>query len=128
MMLTFVLIAGSLAAGAALLLLLPLLRRRADARPVSAVAAVAVLLVMLLGGAGLYAAFSNYSWTAGSVADTPAAMTARLAKRLARQSGTRAMNGCSSAAPMSCSTSTRWRCAHSSARTRWPRARTPRPS
>jgi cytochrome c-type biogenesis protein CcmH len=87
MILTFVLIAGTLAAGAALLVLLPLLRRRADARPTAAVAAVAVLLVMLLGGAGLYAAFSNYTWTDTSMADSPAAMTARLAKRLAKQSG-----------------------------------------
>jgi len=89
MILTFVLIAGSLAAAAAMLLLLPLLRRRADARPASAIAAVTVLLVMLLGAAGLYAAFSNYTWTSTeSVGDTPAAMTARLAKRLARGSGT----------------------------------------
>ena len=78
MMLAFVLIAGSLAAGAAVLLLLPLLRRRADARPASAVAAVAVLLAMLLGGAGLYAAFSNYAWVdTPGVGDTPAAMAAQ---------------------------------------------------
>ncbi len=84
MILTFVLIAGSLAAGASLLLLLPLLRRREDSQPVSAAAAVTVLFAMLLGGAGLYAAFSNYGWVEGSaVGDTPAAMTARLAKRLA---------------------------------------------
>ncbi len=89
MILTFVLIAGTLAAGAAVLLLLPLLRRRADARPAAAVTAVSVLLVMLLGGAGLYAAFSNFAWTdTSSAADTPAAMTARLAKRLAKGSGT----------------------------------------
>jgi cytochrome c-type biogenesis protein CcmH len=89
MILTFVLIAGTLAAGAAMLLLLPLLRRRADDRPVAAVAAVTILLITLLGGAGLYAAFSNYKWTDASTGtDTPAAMTARLAKRLATQPGT----------------------------------------
>lgn len=89
MILTFVLIAGSLAAAAALLLLLPLLRRRADALPPSAIAAVTVLLVVLLGAAGLYAAFSKYTWTSPeSVGDTPAAMTARLAKRLAKGNGT----------------------------------------
>lgn len=83
-MLIFVLIAGTLAAAAAALLLLPLVRRRADGRPVSTLAAVAVLFVLLLGAAGLYAAFSNYSWVdAPSVAETPAAMTAKLAKRLA---------------------------------------------
>lgn len=89
MILAFILIAGTLAAGAAVLLLWPLLRRTADARPPAAVTAVVCLLVMLLGGAGLYAAFSKYKWTdATAVADTPAAMTARLAKRLAKESGT----------------------------------------
>lgn len=89
MILTFVLVAGTLAAAAALLLLLPLLRRRADGRPAAAIAAVSIVLVILLGGAGLYAAFSNYTWTdASATADTPAAMTARLAKRLATTSGT----------------------------------------
>jgi cytochrome c-type biogenesis protein CcmH len=88
MILSFVLIAGTFAAGAAVLLLLPLLRRRADSRPAAAGAAVSVLLAMLLGGAGLYAAFSNFSWTdTSSASDTPAAMTARLAKRLAKGSG-----------------------------------------
>jgi cytochrome c-type biogenesis protein CcmH len=91
MITAFILVAGSLAAGAALLLLIPLVRRRADGRPVATVSAIAVLAAVLLGGAGLYAAFSNYSWQDGaSGADSPAAMTARLAKRLARQSGTTA--------------------------------------
>jgi cytochrome c-type biogenesis protein CcmH len=86
MILAFVLTAGTLAAGAALLLLLPLLRRRADARPLATVAAIVVLVAMLLGGAALYAAFSSYSWVdAPAVADTPAARTAKLAKRLASQ-------------------------------------------
>ena len=61
----FILIAGSLAAAAAVLLLLPLLRRRSDAQPASALAAAAVLGVILLGGAGLYATFSNYGWVDG---------------------------------------------------------------
>jgi cytochrome c-type biogenesis protein CcmH len=86
MMLTFVLIAGTLAAGAAVLVLLPLVRRRADNRPVAVIAAIGVLLMLLLGGAGLYAAFSNYAWVdSPSVAQTPAAMTAKLANRLAQQ-------------------------------------------
>ena len=43
---------------------------------------------LLLGGAGLYAAFSNYGWVdTPAVADTPAAMTARLAERLAHEPG-----------------------------------------
>ncbi|MEO8019708.1 MAG: hypothetical protein ABI769_18005 [Pseudomonadota bacterium] len=86
MMLTFVLTAGSLAAAAAVLLLMPLMRQRSDARPAAAFAAVGVLLVLLFGGAGLYAAFSNYTWVdAPAVADTPAAMAAKLAKRLAAE-------------------------------------------
>jgi len=80
----FVLIAGSLVAGAALVLLVPLLRKRADGRPVAAISAVVVLFVMLAGGAGLYALFSNYTWVdAPSASDSPAAVTAQRAKRLA---------------------------------------------
>ena len=83
----FVLIAGTLAAGAALLLVWPLLRRRGD-QPAAAVASIVVLLVVLLGGAGLYASFTRYQWSNPvAVADTPAAMTARLAKRLASDGG-----------------------------------------
>jgi cytochrome c-type biogenesis protein CcmH len=86
MMLTFVLIAGTLAAGAAALVLLPLVRRREDNLPASMAAPIAVLFVLLFGGAGLYAAFSNYAWVdSPSVAETPAAMTAKLARRLAEQ-------------------------------------------
>ena len=86
MILTFVLIAGTLAAGAAVLLLLPLVRPRTDARPAAGVAAAGMLMVLLLGGAALYAAFSNYSWVEmPDVANTPAAMAAKLAKRLASE-------------------------------------------
>ena len=84
MMLAFVLIAGSLAAGAAVLLLLPLVRRRADAQPVSGLPVVVVTVAILLGGAGLYTAFSKYDWvTTGPVGNTPAARAARLAQELA---------------------------------------------
>ena len=80
MMLAFVLIAGSLAAGAAVLLLLPLMRQREDARPAAGIAASGVLLALLLGGAGLYAVFSNYSWVeTPPVAETPAAMALMVA-------------------------------------------------
>jgi cytochrome c-type biogenesis protein CcmH len=86
MMLAFVLIAGSLAAGAAVLLLLPLMRPREDKRPAAGLAAGAVLVVLLLGGGVLYAAFSNYSWVEiPDVSETPAAMAAKLAKRLAAE-------------------------------------------
>jgi len=83
MMLAFVLIAGSLATASAVLLLLPLVRQRTDSKPAASVAAIGVLFALLLGGAGLYAGFSNYSWVEmPDVAQTPAAMTAKLAKRL----------------------------------------------
>lgn len=86
MMSAFILIAGALAAGAAALLLLPLLRRRADGHPVASVTAAAVVFVVLLGGGALYATFSNFTWhEVPQVADSPAAMTARLAKKLADQ-------------------------------------------
>jgi cytochrome c-type biogenesis protein CcmH len=84
MILAFVLIAGTLAAGAALLVLLPLVRRRADAKPVAGASAAVVTAAVLLGTAALYAVFSNYGWVnTHSVADTPAAMTAKLARELA---------------------------------------------
>jgi cytochrome c-type biogenesis protein CcmH len=86
MMFAFVLIAGSLAAGAAVLMLLPLMRRRADGQPASAITAGVVMFLLLLGGGGLYAAFSSYSWVeAPAVSATPAASAARLAKQLARE-------------------------------------------
>jgi cytochrome c-type biogenesis protein CcmH len=86
MILTFVLIAGSLAAGAAVLLLLPLVRQREDSRPAAGFAAGSVLFALLFVGAGLYAAISNYSWVdAPAVSDSPAAMAANLAKRLAAE-------------------------------------------
>jgi cytochrome c-type biogenesis protein CcmH len=86
MIMVFVLVAGTLAAGAAVLLVLPLLRAQPDARPASSIAAGVVLFVLLLGGAGLYAALSNFTWVDEPVGpETPAAMTAKLAKRLAQE-------------------------------------------
>ena len=46
MILAFVLIAGSLAAGAAVLLLMPLMRRREDSRPAAALSAVLGMLAL----------------------------------------------------------------------------------
>jgi cytochrome c-type biogenesis protein CcmH len=82
--LAFILAAGTLATAAAVLLLVPLVRRRADQKPASLISAIVVMFAILLGGAGLYEAFSNYQWTGGPVADSPAAMTARLARKLAQ--------------------------------------------
>lgn len=84
MMLAFVFIAAAMAAGAATLLLLPLMRRREDGRPAAGLTAGAVVFALLLGGGALYATFSNFAWhEVPEVVDTPAAMTARLAKKLA---------------------------------------------
>jgi cytochrome c-type biogenesis protein CcmH len=70
------------------LLLLPLMRQRADSRPAAGLAAGGVLFALLLGGAAMYAAFSNYTWVdTHDVAETPAAMAAKLAKRLAAEPG-----------------------------------------
>lgn len=81
----FLVVAGALAAGAVVLLLLPLLRRREGVRP-STVTAIVLALVLLSGGGGLYVLLSQYDWAkATPVADTPAAMTAKLARRLARE-------------------------------------------
>lgn len=86
MIIVFVLVAGTLAAGAAVLLVLPLLRAQPGSRPAASIAAGAVLFVLLVGAAGLYAALSNFTWVDGPVvADTPAAMTASLAKRMAQE-------------------------------------------
>ena len=84
MMLPFILIAGSLAAGAAVLLLLPLVRTRADSLPASGITALAVTFAILLGGIGLYTNRSSYDWgRKESASDTPAAQAARLAQELA---------------------------------------------
>ena len=84
MMFVFIFLAGSLATAAAVLLLLPLLRRRTDGLPASGVPAAAVAVAILLGGVGLYAAFSKYDWGQKEpVGNTPAARAALLAQELA---------------------------------------------
>jgi cytochrome c-type biogenesis protein CcmH len=52
------------------------------------VAALTLAIVLLAGGGLLYSAFSNFTWQAETgPGDSPAAMTARLAKRLAKEPG-----------------------------------------
>jgi cytochrome c-type biogenesis protein CcmH len=80
----FLVVGGALAAGAVVLLSLPLLGRRDGVKP-SIVTAVVLAGVLLFGGGGLYLLLSQYDWAkATPVADTPAAMIAKLARRLAR--------------------------------------------
>jgi cytochrome c-type biogenesis protein CcmH len=84
MMFVFIFLAGSLATAAAVLLLLPLLRRRTDGLAAAGVPAAAVAVAILLGGVGLYAAFSKYDWGQKQpVGNTPAARAALLAQELA---------------------------------------------
>lgn len=84
MIFAFVVLAGALTAGAAVLLLRPLLKRREDARPVDGLAAGVVLFLLFAAGGGLYAAFSEFSWSEPPVAaDTPAAKAAKLAREVA---------------------------------------------
>jgi cytochrome c-type biogenesis protein CcmH len=81
---TFILVAGTLAAATALLLLIPLTKRRTDEKPAAALSAGIVTFVLLLGTAALYSVFSNYGWqSSGEAAETPAAMAAKLAGQLA---------------------------------------------
>ncbi len=83
MILAFVLFAGALTAGVAVLLVRPLLKRRDDERPDAVTAGVVLFLLFALGG-GTYALLSEYAWVeAPAVADTPAANAAKLAKQLA---------------------------------------------
>ncbi len=79
---TFLIIAAILTVLAAALLALPLLRGRAG-QPRAKYAALGALIVVGFGSTMLYSAWSKFNWDeTPAVADTPAAMTARLARRL----------------------------------------------
>jgi cytochrome c-type biogenesis protein CcmH len=82
-MLTFILVAASLLVAAVLVVAIPLLRRTPD----SAAApwtALAVAVVLVVGSALLYVAWSSWSWRAAPAADSPQGMVAHLARRLER--------------------------------------------
>jgi cytochrome c-type biogenesis protein CcmH len=85
-MMTFILIAAAMALAVAVLVGIPLLSRRGGA-PRSAWTAVAVLVVVSAGAAGLYAKFSNWNWSQAqteSADGSPQSMVSTLARRLAR--------------------------------------------
>lgn len=85
-MATFILFAAMLAFAVAALVAVPLWRKRADAQPAARGAALASVLIVVLGGAIAYLASTNYSWApsdrAAAELDTPQTMVARLARRL----------------------------------------------
>ena len=86
-MITFIVIATAMVLAVVALICVPLLSRR-PAAPRSPWSALVVLVVMLVGGAGLYHTFSNWKWTGAAakaeVSDgSPRSMVATLARRLA---------------------------------------------
>lgn len=80
-MLLFLVLAATLVLLAIAIVAIPLLRGE-KAAPWAALASVAVLL---LGSVGLYATWSNWTWSQTPTAATPAAMVSRLARRLERE-------------------------------------------
>jgi cytochrome c-type biogenesis protein CcmH len=83
-MITFIVIAIAMVLAVAALIAVPLLSRRL-AIPQSPWTAMAVLAVLLAGGAALYGAFSNWHWSAAQAAATdssPQSMVSTLARRL----------------------------------------------
>ena len=80
-MLPFVILAATLILIAIAFVAIPLLRGGTSA-PWAALGCIAVLL---LGSVGLYATWSNWSWSGEPAADTPAGMVSRLARRLERE-------------------------------------------
>ncbi len=81
-MIAFVVLAAALTAGCVLAVIVPLLRRGNSAPAPAPAVAVAAAAVLVVGGAGLYVTWSNWSWHAAPAADSPQAMVARLARQL----------------------------------------------
>jgi cytochrome c-type biogenesis protein CcmH len=80
-MITFVILAAALTLAAAAAIAVPLLRR-ADPIAPSAWTAFAVLGVLVVGSAALYATLSNWSWSQAPASDAPQNMVASLTRRL----------------------------------------------
>ena len=84
-MITFIVIATAMVLAAAAAIAVPLLSGH-RASPRSPWSAVAVLVVLVAAGGGLYSAFSNWNWSqpqADPGAGSPQSMVASLARRLA---------------------------------------------
>lgn len=85
-MTVFVLIALALGAGAAACVAWPLFRASSSSSPRAPLAAAASAAAVLVGGAGLYALWSDWNWDSTTEASgTPVAMVASLARRLERE-------------------------------------------
>jgi cytochrome c-type biogenesis protein CcmH len=83
-MLTFVLLAAALSVAGVIALAIPLIRRttRPGAAAPAVWAALAASGLLVLGSAGLYVTWSNWSWHNSEPADSPQSMVARLAREL----------------------------------------------
>jgi cytochrome c-type biogenesis protein CcmH len=82
-MITFVILAAALTLAAAAAIAVPLLRGAGPLAP-SSWTAFAVLGVLVIGSAALYATLSNWSWSQPQASDAPQNMVATLARRLQR--------------------------------------------
>jgi len=82
-MATFVVLAAALTAAAAIAVAIPLLWRRAAGVP-ARWAALGATAVLVVGSGLLYAAWSNWHWSAVPAGDSPQNMVARLARELER--------------------------------------------
>jgi cytochrome c-type biogenesis protein CcmH len=79
----FILFAIVLTIGAVLVVAVPLARRGADTKPAPQ-AALWAAVVIVLGGAGCYIAWSNWTWAQAPEGDLPENMVARLSRQLER--------------------------------------------
>jgi cytochrome c-type biogenesis protein CcmH len=83
-MITFVLLAAALTMASVVLMAMPLLRRSAGAPTGAPWTALAAAGLLVVGSAALYVTWSNWSWRATKVADSPESMVSELARRLER--------------------------------------------
>jgi cytochrome c-type biogenesis protein CcmH len=78
----FLVLVAALTAAVVVAVALPLLRGGDASVPPARGAALGAAVVLVLGGAALYATWSNWKWHAAPEADSPQTMVARLARRL----------------------------------------------
>jgi cytochrome c-type biogenesis protein CcmH len=83
-MITFVLLAAALTMASVVLMAMPLLRRSAGGPTGAPWTALAAAGLLVVGSAALYVTWSNWSWRATKVADSPESMVSELARRLER--------------------------------------------